>query len=101
MFFLSLSCICVKSLTTHDLILNTCHSSAQISRFVHSDTTHCSQRKADVQQLFQFLVYFITYNLDHKHACTGVFLDLAKAFDTVPRKILNEKVSLFSTWWWP
>lgn len=36
---------------------------------------------------------YITHNLDQGRACTGIFLDLAKAFDTISRKILIRKLS--------
>ena len=39
------------------------------------------------------LVDYVTHNLDKGRPCTGIFLDLAKAFDTISRKILIKKLA--------
>lgn len=60
-----------------------------------SDRQFGFRRGKSCQDAVSLLTNVISEHLDNKKACIGVFLDLAKAFDTVSIPILVRKLELF------
>ena len=60
-----------------------------------SDVQYGFRKKHSTQHTLLDIINTIQYNMDHKRLTCAVFIDLAKAFDTVDHSILLKKLHIY------